>query len=52
VPVPSWNPDLAREDVPEEAEGIVQRFVVNVTVQISDLEMRMGGWSKAMTFPW
>ena len=31
------HPDLAREDVPEEAEGIVQRFVVNVTVQISDL---------------
>ena len=37
MPVPSWNPDLAREDVPEEAEGIVQRFVVNVPVQISDL---------------
>ena len=35
------HPDLAREDVPEEAEGIVQRFVINVTVQISDLKMRM-----------
>ena len=35
--VPWFVAGLAGEDVPKETEGIVQRFVVNVPVQISDL---------------
>ena len=30
-------PGLAGQDVAEEAEGVVERFVVNVPVQVSDL---------------
>ena len=29
---------LAGQDVPEEAEGVVERLVVNVPIQIADLE--------------
>mmetsp|Transcript_76146 Transcript_76146/g.120378 ORF Transcript_76146/g.120378 Transcript_76146/m.120378 type:complete len:245 (+) Transcript_76146:154-888(+) len=39
--------NLAGEDVPKETEGIVQRFVVDVTVQISDENVTEATLAKA-----